>query len=85
MRREGTFLWYLEVGRLFDVRPRGGVFTAEFVSKNDRVSHFVELQAAENRRSVELGILGEGAIGLLLDFKEVVQGAARAGQVPVGD
>jgi hypothetical protein len=29
--------------------------------------------------------LGEGAIGLLLDIKEVVQGAARAGQVPVDE
>ena len=67
------------------LRPGGRVLTAELVSEDDRVGHFVQLQAAENRRAVDLGVLGEGAVGLLLDIEEVVQGAAGACQVSLDD
>jgi hypothetical protein len=40
--------------------PEASVLVGEY----ERVAHFVKLQAAENRRAVELGVLGEGAIGI---------------------
>jgi hypothetical protein len=35
------------------------------ISEDDRVGHFVQLQAATNRRPIDFAVLGEGAIGLL--------------------
>jgi hypothetical protein len=35
--------------------------------------------------NIDLGVLGEGAVGLLLDIEEVVQGAAGACQVSLDD
>ena len=58
---------------------------AELVSENDRVADFVKLQATPMRRAVDKGVLRKGAVGLLLEIKEVVQGASRPGQIPVGD
>src|SRR5260221_7757374 len=86
----GVPLWrheaYEEVGRRLDVpRPGGCVLSTKLVCENDRVGYFVQLQAVENGRAVDLGILGEGAVGLLLDIKNEVQGAAGAGQVPLDD
>lgn len=59
-----------EVGRRLDMlRPSGLVLAAELVSEDDWVGRFVQLQVGENRFPIERGVLGEGAVGLLLDIK----------------